>query len=190
MSQSGRIPSRDEAWNLLCEWTESPGLRGHALAVEAAMRFYARKYGEPEEAWGIIGLLHDFDYEKYPTAEDHPFKGAEELRRRGYDEWLVRAILSHADYVNTERQSLAEKTLYAVDELTGLVVATALVMPTKKLAEVTAESVRKKMKSKGFARKVNRDDIVKGAEELGVDLDGHIANVVTALQLAAPALGL
>lgn len=190
MSQPGRMPSRDEAWELVCAWTQSPGLRGHALAVEAAMRFYARRFGESEEVWGVIGLLHDFDYEKYPDAANHPLRGAEELRRRGYDESLVRAILSHAEYLNVERHSLAEKALYAVDELTGLVVATALVMPNRTLSEVTAESVRKKMKAKGFARKVNREDIVKGAQQLGVELDQHIATVVAALQQAAPALGL
>jgi len=154
------------------------------------MRFYARHFGEPEELWGAIGLLHDFDYERYQTEEDHPLKGAEELRRRGYDEAFVRAVMSHADYLKLERRTLAEKTLYAVDELCGLVVATALVMQRRTMAEVTPESVRKKMKSKGFARKVNREDIVNGAAALGVDLDEHIANVVKALQEAAPALGL
>lgn len=190
MSTGGHIPTRDEAWALLSEWTESVGLRGHALAVEAAMRAYARHFGESEDFWGVIGLIHDFDYERYQTAEDHPFRGAEELRRRGWDESIVRAVLSHADYSGVDRISNAEKTLFAVDELSGLVVATALVMPNRKLADVTGEAVRKKMKKKDFARKVNREDIVKGAEGLGVDLDEHIDRVVAALQAAAPALGL
>jgi len=190
MSEGKGLPTRDEAWALLCEWTETPGLRAHALAVEAAMRAYARHFGESAELWGLIGLLHDFDYERYPTAADHPFRGAEELRRRGWSETLVRAILSHADYAGVSRESLAEKTLYAVDELCGLVVATALVMPNRSMAEVTPESVRKKMKSKGFARKVNREDIIRGAEALGVDLDDHVGRVVAALQSVAPSLGL
>ena len=190
MAETGRIPTREEAWELLCEWTTTPGLRGHALAVEAAMRAYARHYGQPEELWGVIGLLHDFDYERHPTEEEHPTKGAEELRRRGYDESLIRAIMSHADYLHIPRESLVEKVLYAVDELTGLIIATALVMPNRTLAEVTPQSVRKKMKSKSFARKVNREDIIKGAEALGVDLDEHIARVLKALQEIAPTLGL
>ena len=190
MSESGTIPSRDEAWELLCDWTESRGLRGHALAVEAAMRYYARHCGEPEEFWGVLGLLHDFDYERHPDEENHPRMGAEELRRRGYDEALIRAVLSHAEYTGVERRSPAERTLFAVDELCGLVIATALVMPDKTLAEVTAKSVQKKMKSKGFARKVNREHIVQGAKELGIDLGEHIERVVKALQDAAGTLGL
>jgi putative nucleotidyltransferase with HDIG domain len=186
----GTIPDRDEAWALLCEWTESDALRGHALAVEATMRAYARKYAEPEELWGAIGLLHDFDYERYPESEDHPAKGAQELRSRGYDADFIAAIMSHADYTGVPRETLAAKVLFAVDELCGLVVATALVMPGKALAEVTAKSVRKKMKSKGFARKVSREDIVTGADELGVDLIEHIGVVIEALQGAADRLGL
>jgi putative nucleotidyltransferase with HDIG domain len=190
MSETGTIPTREEAWELLLEWTLTPGLRGHALAVEAAMRYYARHYGEPEEFWGVVGILHDFDYERYPDEENHPHKGVEEIRRRGWDESLARAVLTHAEYSGVTRETQSEKVLFAVDELCGLVVATALVMPDKKLADVTAKSVRKKMKSKGFARKVNREHIVQGAEELGVDLDDHIARVVEALQSAAGELGL
>ena len=184
------LPTRDEAWTLLCEWTSSPGLRAHALAVEAAMRFYARNSGESEEYWGNVGLLHDFDYERYPDAADHPLKGAEELRRRGYDESFVRAVLSHADYLGLARNTNAEKTLVAVDELCGLIMATAMVMPGRSLAEVTAEAVLKKMKSKGFARKVNREDIVRGTEGLGIPLETHVSNVVRALQGIAATLGL
>ena len=187
---SGTIPTRDDAWALLCEWTENPGLRGHGLAVEAAMREYAERMGEDVERWGVVGLLHDFDYERYPEAEDHPYKGAEELRRRGYDEDFVETIMSHAAYTGIPRNTPVRKVLFAVDELSGLVVATALVMPNKTMAEVAAKSVRKKMKSKGFARKVNRDEIRQGAEELGVDLNDHIETVVAALQKAAPELGL
>jgi putative nucleotidyltransferase with HDIG domain len=190
MSFVGTIPNRDEAWTLLCEWTESDALLGHALAVEAVMQAYARKYGESEELWGAIGLLHDFDYERYPDAEDHPAKGADELRARGYDVDFIAAIISHADYTGVPRETLAAKVLFAVDELCGLVVATALVMPGKSLAEVSARSVRKKMKSKGFARKVSREDIVMGVEELGVDLVEHIGVVVEALQGASDRLEL
>jgi len=184
------IPTRDETWRLLCEWTQSPGLRGHALAVEAAMRFYARKFRQPVDLWGLVGLIHDFDYERYPEAPDHPAKGAEELRRLGVDEVIVRAMLSHADYSGVPRESFMEKTLYSVDETCGLVVATALVMPNRKLSEVTTDSVLKKFKSKGFARKVNRDDIVRGASDLGIPLDEHVSNVISALREASSSLGL
>ena len=187
---TGKTPTRQEAWELLSEWTENPGLIGHALAVEAAMQGYARKLGENEELWGTIGLIHDFDYERYPDAPDHPMKGAEELRARGYDEEFVLTVMSHADYSGIPRDTLVRKVLFAVDELCGLVTATALVMPGKSMAEVTTKSVKKKMKSKGFARKVNRDDIRTGAEELGVELDEHIDTVVAALQECAPRLGL
>ena len=184
------IPTREEAWALLCEWTEGPGLRGHALAVEAAMREYARHYGEDVELWGAVGLLHDFDYERSPTEADHPLKGAEELRTRGYDDGFVDTIVSHANYSGVPRDSLVRKVLFAVDELSGLVIATALVTPERALAQVAARSVKKKMKRKEFARSVSREDIRAGAEDLGVDLDEHIARVVAALQGAAQALGL
>ena len=190
MPFEGTVPDRAEAWSLLCEWTKSDALRGHAQAVEAAMRAYALKYSEPEELWGAIGLLHDFDYERYPDAEDHPAKGAEELRARGYDVDFINAILGHAEYTGVARDTLAAKVLFAVDELCGLVVATAYVMPEKTLAEVAAKSVRKKMKSKGFARKVNREEIVSGTEDLNIDLMEHIETVVAALQSASDKIGL
>jgi putative nucleotidyltransferase with HDIG domain len=183
--------TRDEAWALLCEWIQNPNLRKHLLAAEAAMRAYARKFGEDEEAWGIVGLLHDLDYERHPSQEaGHPFVGIEELRRRGLPEVWTRAMLSHADYAGIPRQSQMEKTLYAVDELVGFITAVALVRPNKRLAEVDVAAVRKKMKDKAFARTVNREDIVQGAEALGVPLDEHIAFVITALQQIAPQLGL
>jgi len=183
--------TRDEAWALLCEWIQNPNLRKHLLAAEAAMRAYARKFGEDEDTWGIVGLLHDLDYERHPSQEaGHPFVGIEELRRRGLPEVWTRAMLSHADYAGIPRQSQMEKTLYAVDELVGFITAVALVRPNKRLAEVDVAAVRKKMKDKAFARTVNREDIVQGAEALGVPLDEHIAFVITALQQIAPQLGL
>jgi len=183
-------PTRDEALAVLTEFTHNPNLVKHGLAAEAAMRWYARKLGQDEELWGIVGLIHDFDYERYPTAQDHPFRGAEVLRERGWPEEVVRAVLSHADYAGVPRQSLMEKTLFAVDELTGFLIAVALVRPSKSLHEVTVESVRKKMKQKAFAAGVNRDDIICGADELGLPLDEHLANVIEALQGAAQELGL
>lgn len=183
--------NRDEAWALLCEWIQNPNLRKHLLAAEAAMRAYARKFGEDEEAWGVVGLLHDLDYERYPSQEaGHPFAGIDELRRRGLPEVWTRAMLSHADYAGIPRESPLEKSLYAVDELVGFITAVALVRPNKSLAEVDVAAVRKKMKDRAFARTVNREDIVKGAEALGVPLDEHIAFVITALQQIAPELGL
>lgn len=181
---------RQAAWELLCQWTQSENLRKHALAVEAAMRAYARKFGEDENLWAITGLLHDMDYERYPTAEDHPFRGVEALRELGYPEEMLQAILGHADYSGVPRESLMAKTLYAVDELTGLVIAVALVRPSKKLADVDVKSVKKKFKEKSFAKGCNRDDIIKGAQELGVDLDEHMANVIAALQKISDELGL
>jgi putative nucleotidyltransferase with HDIG domain len=182
--------NREDAWNLLCEYTKSPGLRKHALAVEAAMRHFARKYGEDEERWGIVGLLHDFDYEIHPTLDKHPQEGAKILRERGYPEDVVTAILSHARHLGLPRSTPAEKVLFAVDELTGFITAVALVKPNKSLDEVDARSVRKKMKDKAFARSVNREDIVEGAQELGVDLDAHITEVIEAMKAAAEELGL
>jgi len=181
---------RASAWDLLCEYTQSDSLRKHMLAVEACMRAYARKFGEDENKWAITGLLHDFDYEKYPTPEQHPFVGNKILEERGYPEELRRAILSHAEYSGVTRESMMEKTLFACDELAGFITATALVKPNKSLAEVEAKSVRKKMKDKAFARSVNREDITKGAAEMGVDLEEHIAFCIEAMKSIAPELGL
>jgi len=181
--------NREESWELLREWTESDSLLKHMLAVEAAMRAYARKFGEDEERWGITGLLHDMDYEKHPTPAEHPTVGVAELERRGYPEDVRRAILSHADYLDVPRETPMEKTLYAVDELSGFVVACALVRP-ERLEGLKAKSVRKKMKQKSFAASVNREDITRGAEELGADLNEHIDFVVAALRERADALGL
>ncbi len=181
---------RTQAWSLLCEYTQSESLRKHMLAVEACMRAYARKFGEDENKWGITGLLHDFDYEKYPTPAEHPFIGNKILEERGYPEEIRRAILSHADYSGVKRESLMEKTLYACDEISGFITASALVKPNKSLAEVEAKSVRKKMKDKAFARSVNRDDIINGAADLGVDLEEHIAFCIEAMKGIAGELGL
>jgi putative nucleotidyltransferase with HDIG domain len=181
---------RAQAWGLLCEYTQSESLRKHMLAVEACMRAYARKYSQDENKWGITGLLHDFDYEKYPTPAEHPFVGNKILEERGYPEEIRRAILSHADYSGVKRESLMEKTLYACDELSGFITASALVKPNKSLAEVEAKSVRKKMKDKAFARSVSRDDIINGAADLGVDLEEHIAFCIEAMKAIAGELGL
>ena len=182
--------TRDEAWCLLTEFTLSESLRKHALAVEACVRTYARKFGEDQELWGLVGLIHDFDYEKYPSAEDHPFKGSDILRERGYSEEIRRAILSHANYSGVARQSRLEKTLFACDELAGFITASALVKPNKSLAELDAKSVRKKMKDKAFARSVSREDIINGAADLGIDLEEHIAFCIEAMKGIAPELGL
>ena len=192
MSSTSDFPplSRDAAWSLLTEWTQSDSLRKHALAVEAAVRGYARLFGEHEESWGVVALLHDFDYERYPTAENHPFRGCEELRRLGYPEWVMRAILSHADYSGVPRESRLEKTLYACDEMAGFVTAASLVRPSKSVLDLEASSVIKRMKDKAFARAVSRDDLRRGAEELGLPLDTHIGNVITFLRERADALGL
>jgi putative nucleotidyltransferase with HDIG domain len=181
---------RTAAWNLLTEFTQSESLRKHALAVEACMRAYARKFEVDEELWGVVGLIHDFDYEKYPTAQDHPFKGTAILIGRGYPHEIRRAILSHADYTGVSRETPIEKALFACDELAGFITAVALVKPGKSLAEVDARSVRKKMKDKAFARNVSRDDIMNGARELGVDLDEHIAFCIEAMKEVAGELGL
>jgi putative nucleotidyltransferase with HDIG domain len=181
--------NREESWKLLCEWIESDSLRKHMLAVEAAMRAYARKFGEDEKKWGITGLLHDMDYEKYPTPDEHPMVGVRELERRGYPEDVLHAIKAHADYLDVPRDTLMAKTLYAVDELSGFVVACALVRP-EGLEGLRARSVRKKMKQKSFAAAVNREDILRGAEELGVDLNEHIEFVAGALRERSDVLGL
>src|SRR5688572_7350634 len=183
-------PSRDEAWALLAEWTPSESLRKHALAVEAAVRGYARTFGENEDDWGLVALLHDFDYERYPTADDHPFRGCDELRRRGYPEWVTRAILSHADYSGIARESLLEKTLYACDEMAGFVTAAALVRPSRSIMDLEAPSVLKRMKDKAFARAVSRDDLRAGAAGLGLPLDVHVTNVIRFLREEATTLGL
>ncbi len=182
--------SRDRAWALLTEYTKGESLRKHALAVEAAVRGYARRFGEDETLWGVTALLHDFDYERWPDPADHPFRGAEILRANGYPEVVIRAILSHADYSGVPRESPLEKTLYACDEMAGFVMAAALVRPSKSVLDLEASSVRKRMKDKAFARAVKREDLVRGAEELGVPLDEHITNVVASMREAADALGL
>lgn len=192
---SEELPSREETLALMQQYTASDSLRKHMLAVEGAMRAYARKFGEDEERWGTAGLIHDFDYECFPNnahspTEEHPSEGVRVLRSRGYPEDILEAILGHAQYTNTPRQSQMAKTLFAVDELTGLITATALVRPTKSVHEVDARSVRKKMKDKAFARGVNRDDVINGAQELGVDLDEHITFVIAAMQERAGDLGL
>jgi len=182
--------SRDAAWDLLTEWTESESLRRHALAVEAAMRAYARRQGEDEELWGITGLLHDLDYERYPSAEDgHPRHALRELEERGYPPELVRAVASHATYMGVPRQTPLEHTLFAVDELCGFVVACAYVRPTG-IQGLTPKSVRKKLKTPAFAAAVSRDDVRAGAEELGVDFDEHVTVVISALEERAEELGL
>ena len=182
--------TRESAWSLLCEWTQSDALRKHALSVEAAVRFYARRFGEDEETWSVVALLHDFDYERYPTLEDHPFRGAEVLREKGYPEFVVRAILSHADHTKVARESRLEHTLFACDEMAGFVTASALVRPSKSVLDLEAPSVVKKMKDKAFARAVSRDDLRKGAEELGLPLADHITNVIAGMREQAEAIGL
>ena len=181
---------RQAAWELVCEFTQTDGLRKHALAVETVMRHFARKHGEDQETWGITGLLHDFDYERWPTAEGHPFEGNKILAERGYPDDIRTAIMGHADYTGVPRATLMAKMLFSVDELTGFVTAVALVRPNKSIFEVEPPSVRKKMKDKAFARQVNRDDIVHGAEQLGVALEAHIADVIEALRSNADVLGL
>ena len=181
---------REAAWAVLTEFTKSDSLRKHALAVEASMRAYAERYGEDAESWGMAGMLHDFDYEMHPTAPRHPMKGAEILISRNVPEPVVRAILAHADYSGYPRVSLLDRALYGCDELSGFVTACALVRPGKAIAGLEASSVKKKLKDKAFARTVNRDDVYRGAVELGVDLDQHIGFVVQALTAVAPRLGL
>jgi putative nucleotidyltransferase with HDIG domain len=183
-------PTRDDAWRLLTDYTKSDSLLKHAMAVEVAVRGYARKFGENEEDWGIVALLHDFDYERWPTPADHPFRGVEILREQGYPEWVTRAILSHADYSGVSRDSLLEKTLFACDELAGFVTAASLVRPSKSVLDLAAASVMKRMKDKAFARGVKREDLRAGAELLGLPLDEHITNVIVFLRERADALGL
>jgi len=189
------VPNRADAWNLLCEYTRSESLRKHALAVEACVRAYARKLGGDEETWALTGLLHDFDYERWPNADhhptqEHPYAGSLILRERGYSEEVITAILGHANYSRVPRVLPLDKTLFACDELAGFLTACALIKPSKSIHEVEATSVKKKLKDKAFARGVSRDDVYKGAEELGVPLDEHIAFCIEALRSVAPALGL
>ncbi len=184
------MPTREEAWALVTEWTTSESLRKHMLGVEAAVRGYARLYGEDEDDWGLVALLHDFDYERYPDAENHPFRGVEVLKGLGYPDWVTRAILSHADYSGVPRESRLERTLYACDEMSGFVTAAALVRPSKSVLDLESSSVLKRMKDKAFARAVSRDDLRRGAEELGLPLDEHVANVIRFLGTRAEALGL
>ena len=189
------IPPRTATLALMHEYTASESLRKHMLAVEGAMRAYAQKFGEDEDRWGTTGLIHDFDYERFPNnahspTEEHPAEGVRILRGKGYPEDILEAILGHAHYCNTPRESQMAKTLFAVDELTGLITATALVRPSKSVHEVDAKSVRKKMKDKAFARGVNRDDVINGATELGVDLDEHINFVIASMQARSADLGL
>ena len=182
--------SREAAWTLLTEYTQSERLRKHALAVEAAVRGYARKFGENETDWGIVALLHDFDYERWPDLQNHPFRGAEILRGVGYPEFVVRAILSHAEYSNVPRESRLEHTLFACDEMAGFVTAAALVRPSKSVIDLEPASVIKRMNDKAFARAVSRDDLRRGATELGLRLEEHIANVITFMRERADELGL
>jgi predicted hydrolase (HD superfamily) len=182
--------SRDAAWLLLTEWTAGESLRKHALAVEAAVRGYAGTFGENDADWGVVALLHDFDYERYPTPADHPFRGCEELRRRGYPEWVTRAILSHANYSGVPRESLLERTLFACDEMAGIVTAAALVRPSRSVLDLEAPSVIKRIKDKAFARAVSRDDLRAGADGLGLSLEDHARNVIRFMREQADALGL
>lgn len=187
------MPDRHEAWELLCEYTEGDSLRKHALAVEAAMRACVKRYGSPEDdenEWGMVGLLHDFDYEKFPTADQHPFTGANILCGRGYSERFIRAIMGHASYTGVPRDTAMARALFATDELCGFLVACALVRPNRSLDDLEVSSVKKKLKDKAFARSVNRDDIKQGIEELGVNLDDHIRFVIDALRPVQEQIGL
>ncbi len=182
--------TRQDAWELLTRYTQSESLRRHALAVEACLRAYARKFGETEETWAVVGLLHDFDYERWPSLQDHPLRGNEILQQLGWPEPIRRAILSHADYTGVSRDSRLERALFACDELAGFITAAALVRPDKSIHSLEARSVRKRMKDKAFARTVNRDDIINGAQQLGVDLDEHIRFCIAAMRTIAAELGL
>ena len=182
--------SRESAWALMSEYTKSESLRKHMLAVEAAVRGYARKWGENEDEWGIVALLHDFDYERWPDQENHPFRGVEILKAQGYPEWVTRAILSHAEYSGVPRESRLEKALYACDEMSGFVTAAALVRPSKSVLDLEASSVIKRMKDKAFARAVSREDLRKGAEEIGLPLAEHVENVILFMRERADVLGL
>jgi putative nucleotidyltransferase with HDIG domain len=183
--------NRDDAWALLTEYTKSESLLKHALAVETAVRGYARKFGENEDDWGITALLHDFDYERWPTLGDHPNKGSEILRAKGYPEWVIRAIQSHAmEITGVTRDSLLEKTLFACDELAGFITAASYVRPSRSVLDLEASSVKKRMKDKAFARGVRREDLIEGAALLGIPLEEHIANVIGFMRERADELGL
>lgn len=182
--------TREHAWALVTEWTQSESLRRHMLSVEAAMRAYARRFEENEDVWGMAGLLHDFDYERHPSLEEHPRVGTALLEKMNYPEDVVYAIRTHADYLGLPRRSLMDKTLFAVDELTGFITAAALVRPNKSLDGLEPKSIRKRMKDKAFARQVNREDIIEGAKLINMDLDEHIAFVIDAMRTIAPQLGL
>ena len=182
--------AREAAWALVTEHVASDSLRRHLQAVESAVRGYARMWGEDEEAWGFVALIHDFDYEKYSDRENHPYRGVEILESAGYPAWVTRAVLSHADYTGVTRESRLEKTLFACDEMAGFVMAASLVRPSKSVLDLEARSVIKRMKDKAFARAVPRDDLRKGADELGLPLDEHITNVIGFLRERADALGL
>ena len=181
--------SRARAWSLVTEHVQGESLRKHLLGVEAAVRGYARQFGESEDEWGFVALVHDFDYEKFPDRENHPYRGVEILKGLGYPEWVTRAILSHADYSGVTRETKLEKTLFACDELSGFIVAAALVRPSKSILDLEASSVMKRMKDKAFARAVPREDLRKGAEEMGLPLDQHITNVIGFLREKADELG-
>jgi putative nucleotidyltransferase with HDIG domain len=192
---NARMPRREDAWKLLCQYTQSESLRKHALAVEACVRAYARKLGSDEELWGLAGLLHDFDYERWPNAshhptKEHPYEGSKILRDQGYPEDLIHAILAHADYSGVSRVSPLDHALFACDELSGFLTACALIKPSKSIHEVETASVKKKLKDKAFARGVNREDVYKGAKELGIPLDEHITFCIEAMRSVAPDLGL
>jgi len=182
--------TRDRAWALLNEYTRGESLVKHALAVEAAVRGYARMFDEDETAWAVVALLHDFDYERWPSLEEHPFKGVEILKSLGYPEWVMRAILSHADYSGVSRESRLEKTLFACDEMAGFITAASLVRPSRSILDLEAPSVVKRMKDKAFARGVKREDLRAGAELLGLSLEQHITNVIGFMREQADALGL
>ena len=182
--------NRADAYALMTEYTQSDSLRKHMLAVEAAVRGYARLWGEHEDDWGVVALLHDFDYERWPDQSEHPFRGVEILKSKGYPEWVTRAILSHAEYSGVPRESRLEHTLWACDEMSGFVTAAALVRPSKSILDLEAASVIKRMKDKAFARAVNREDLRRGAEELGLPLEQHIANVIAFMREKAADLGL
>lgn len=182
--------TRENAWSLLTEYTKSESLLKHALAVEAAVRGYARLFGEDETGWGIVALLHDFDYERWPSLEDHPFRGSEILQAKGYPDWVIRAILSHADYSGVVRESRLEKTLFACDELAGFITAASLVRPSKSVLDLEPSSVIKRMKDKAFARGVKREDLRAGSELLGLPLEDHIGNVIRFMREKADAIGL
>jgi len=182
--------TRENAWSLLTEYTKSESLLKHALAVEAAVRGYARLFGEDENQWGIVALLHDFDYERWPSLEDHPFRGSEILKEKGYPDWVIRAILSHADYSGVARESRLEKTLFACDEMAGFITAASLVRPSKSVLDLEPSSVIKRMKDKAFARGVKREDLRAGSDLLGLPLEEHIGNVIRFMRTEADALGL